>query len=104
VDEKMVSWQEMYTWFRSIASPNISQRKELQSQYPKIGNRPSYYSDGTLTVLSALNNPILRVQFYNMFPISLSDVNFDSSQSADTIITADASFKYDYYEFVDISS
>ena len=33
-----------------------------------------------------------------MFPVSLSDVQFDTTQSADTIITADAVFRYEYFE------
>ena len=58
-----------------------------------------YYSDATLTVLSSLNNPILRVKFTNCFPITLSDIIFDSSQSADDIISADGVFMYDYFTF-----
>ena len=34
-----------------------------------------------------------------MFPISLSDIIFDSSQSADDVMTADATFIFDYFEF-----
>jgi len=105
VDEQMNNWQELHQWFREIASPeSFAERKRLQSLAPQKGLKPSYYSDGTLTVLSALNNPILRVEFKNMFPTSLSDVTFDSSQSADDIITADATFKFDFFNFVDVSS
>ena len=105
VDEKLLSWQELHTWFRSIASPaSYDERKKLQSLVPQKGNKPSYYSDATLTVLSSLNNPILRVNFYNMFPITLSDIIFDSSQSADDIISADSTFMFDYFDFVDVSA
>jgi len=105
VDEKLASWQELHTWFRSIASPDsYEERKRLQAGYAQRGNKPSYYSDGTLTVLSSLNNPLLRVNFYNMFPITLSDIIFDSSQSADDIISADCTFMFDYFDFVDVSS
>jgi hypothetical protein len=52
------------------------------------------YSDASLTILSALNNPRLKVKFMNLFPISLSPVKFSTTQSADLVITAVASFKY----------
>jgi hypothetical protein len=39
-----------------------------------------------------------------MFPITLSDVIFDSSQSADDFISADAVFMFDYFNFEDISA
>jgi hypothetical protein len=105
VDEKLDSWQQLHSWFRSIASPeSYDERKrltDLQNQFNK--NKLKNYSDATLTVLSSLNNPILRVRFINMFPITLSDIIFDSSQSADDTISADAIFIFDYFNFEDIS-
>lgn len=102
VDEKLQSWQELHSWFRSIASPeSYEERKRLaalQNQY-SLNKKPTAYSDATLTVLSSLNNPILRVKFYNMFPITLSDIIFDSAQSADDVISADAVFMFDYFDF-----
>ena len=86
----------------SIASPvSYEERKSLtaaQNQFAtsKLVN----YSDATLTVLSSLNNPILRVQFINLFPITLSDIMFDSSQSADDVISGDAVFMFDYFKFL----
>jgi len=50
-----------------------------------------------LTVLSSLNNPILRIKFINAFPITLSDIIFDTRQSAEDIITADVVFMFDYF-------
>lgn len=101
VDEKLEGWKELHAWFRSIASPqSYEERKRLtdaQNQYSN--SKLKNYSDATLTVLSSLNNPILRVKFYNMFPITLSDIIFDSAQSADDIVSADAVFMFDYFDF-----
>lgn len=105
VDEKMSSWQQIHSWFRSIASPEgFDERNRLSSLQNQYANKKQKaYSDATLTVLSALNNPILRIRFYNVFPITLSDITFDTTQSADDIITADAVFMFDYFNFEDIS-
>lgn len=100
LDEALVGWRELHTWFRSIASPESwDERKRLQAVQNKLNVKPSYYSDATLTVLSALNNPILRVKFINVFPITLSDVVFDSTQSADDTMSSDAVFMFDYFNF-----
>jgi len=105
VDEKMDAWQQLHSWFRSIASPEgFDERKRLtglQNQF-KSSTNPNLvnYSDAMLTVYSALNNPLFRVQFLNVFPITLSDINFDTTQSADTILTADAVFNFDYFNFI----
>jgi hypothetical protein len=104
VDEELKTWKEMYNWFRSFASPDGTEERNrlsaLQNQ-GKISQKP-WYSDATLTILSSLNNPILRVEFVNIFPVSLSDLQFDTKMSADDIITADAMFVYDQLKFVDI--
>jgi hypothetical protein len=35
-----------------------------------------------------------------MFPSSLSDLNFDTKLSADDIITGDATFYFESYDFI----
>ena len=100
VDEKMASWQELHSWFRSIASPEgTDERNRLSAQQSNRTTGPKGYSDATLTVLSALNNPLFRVHYFNCFPISLTDIQFDTKQSADDIITADGVFVFDYFNF-----
>ncbi len=41
-----------------------------------------------------------RVEFINMFPVSLSDIFFDTKQSAEDIITADATFVFDQFKII----
>ena len=102
VDEKLETWQNIYSWMRSIASPeSFEERKRLaalQNQYKQTPESP--YSDATLTVLNNLNNPTRRVQFINAFPIMLADIVFDTKLSADTIITARATFRYQSYKYL----
>jgi hypothetical protein len=101
VDEKLQSWQDLHAWFRSIASPEgFPERNRLSNIQNQFKTQPlPSYSDATLTVLNNLNNPTLRVKFYNVFPITLSDIIFDTTQSADDIITSDAVFLFDYFNF-----
>jgi hypothetical protein len=104
VDEAMVGWQNLYDWFLSFASPSGTDERNLktalQNQYNKQDKKQ--YCDATLTVLNNLNNPVVRVQFTNVFPVSLSDINFDTRMSADDIITADATFVYDTFKFIPV--
>jgi hypothetical protein len=104
VDAELNSWRGLHDWYRSIASPESFQERkrltDIQNAYQN--NKLKNYSDATLTVLSSLNNPILRIQYINVFPITLSDIIFDTKQSADDIITADAVFVFDYFNFVPI--
>ena len=99
IDEDLTSWSELYKWFLAIAAPtNLNDRATYNALQNANNQKPSYYSDSTLTIMSALNNPLVRINFHRMFPVSLSDVQFDTQQSADTIITAEAVFRYEYFD------
>ena len=106
VDEPMDSWKQLYDWFLAISAPSgFDERNYITAlQNKSIIDKKSLpnYSDITLTVLNALNNPVLRIQFINAFPTSLTDINLDTTLSADTIITADASFSYEYFNIIEL--
>jgi hypothetical protein len=96
VDEELLSWKNLYDWFTSMADPDGFEKRDGSRELQTI----KYFSDATLTVLSALNNPILRIQYTNVFPLSISDIQFDTTRSADTIITAKATFRYQSYKYL----
>lgn len=103
IDSKALSWKNIHQWFMSIASPHGTEQRNslttLQNQY-KQTDFPQY-SDAVLTVMSNLNNPLLRVHLVGLFPVSLSDIQFDTTLSAENIITADATFSIKYFDFLD---
>ena len=99
VDEQLQSWNELYKWLLAIGSPkSMDERNRLNRLQNEYTTGDSYYSDATLTIMSALNNPLLRVNYHRMFPLSISDIKFDTQLSADTIVTATATFQYEYFE------
>ena len=105
IDEQVQSWQDLYNWFLSYASPQGFDQRNALTRIQNAKKNQGYltsYSDATLNVLSGLNNPLVRVHFTNMFPVSLGDINFDTTESADTILTADATFMFEYMEFVQL--
>jgi hypothetical protein len=100
INEGATDWQELYNWFLSMATPTgLEERVRLSNIQSNRNSGSKAFSDATLTILSALNNPLIRVRFINTFPTSLSDLQFDTKASADDIITATASFNYDYFTF-----
>ena len=98
IDEELQSWKDMYNWFTSIADPDgfegRNHAKELQKN--------KHFSDATLTVLSALNNPVLRIDFTNCFPITMNGIEFDVKKSAEDIITCRATFRYQSYKYLTV--
>ena len=96
VDEELQSWKDMYNWFISIADPDGYEKRDHQREL----QQNKHLSDATLTVLSALNNPIIRIQYTNVFPLTMSDIKFDTKLSAETIITCTATFRYQSYKYL----
>jgi len=98
VDEELQSWKNIYDWFLSIADPDGFEKRDGSKELQTI----KHFSDATLTILTGLNNPILRVQYTNLFPLSINDIQFNTTQSADTIITATATFRYQSYKYLTV--
>ena len=87
VNESLTAWTTIYNWMIDLSS--------VESTYTK---RKESRKQAVLTVLSNQNNPKLRVKMLNLFPISLTDLEFDTTLSAEEHITATASFRYDWFE------
>ena len=96
VDEALQSWKDLYNWFVSIADPNGFEKRDHNREL----QNNKHFSDATLTVLSALNNPIVRIQYTNVFPLSMTDIKFDTKLSAESIVTCGATFRYQSYEYL----
>lgn len=96
LDEEMLSWKNLYDWFVSIADPDGFEKR---NHVREIGYQ-KHLSDATLTILSALNNPIMRIQFSNIFPVELSSIQFSTQSDADQIITCTATFRYQSYNYL----
>jgi len=58
------------------------------------------YSDATLTILSNKNNPIVEVRYSDMFPVSLSGLDYNSQEADVDYLTATIDFRYKLYEIV----
>ena len=60
------------------------------------------YSDATLFILSNKNNPITKIHFYDMFPLSLSGLDYRQDATDVEYMQANATFAYMIYEFEDV--
>lgn len=84
VNEDLSAWLQIYKWMRNITTDEIKLRP--------------FQTEAVLTVLSNLNNPKLRIKFVGIFPMSLGDIDLDTTLSAEDHLIATSTFKYDYFE------
>jgi hypothetical protein len=103
VDEALKSWLEVHDWIRGMTFPtefkeyqNLGLLSKTAGIRQSVGLGPQY-SDATLTILSSANNPTYTFKFFDVFPTSVSSFPVSTTDSPDTIITADATFRYSYF-------
>jgi hypothetical protein len=106
VDGDLKSWTDIHDWMRQLTTPvDNAEYKNLWNRDTIINsNQMAQYADGSLTIMSGLNNPKFRIKYQNMFPTSLSDIEFKSTGSTDDVLTATASFRYDFFEIERLTS
>lgn len=93
VDEDLRVWEETYKWLVSLTKPT---KFEEYRNRKNTSNR--IYYDGFLTINTNANNPNLRIKFKDVHPVSLGGIQFSTTENAETIPTADVTFRYDYFE------
>jgi len=102
IDEGLMSWLSVHNWIRGMAFPESFEEYRnlpLLQRNPMLNgatDKPQY-SDASFTVYTNKNNPNYRVQFVDCFPISISGIEYNVENTADTILTGSASFKFSYY-------
>ena len=116
VDEYLENYISLHNWLTGIGFPQsrsqFSTFRDTTSKTPDsqkgvstdIGDvkqstpDKAMYSDAFLMVLSNKNNPIVEINFHNIYPISLSALDFTQTATDVEYMTASAEFAYQIYE------
>ena len=106
VDENLENYMEIQNWLRGLGFPeSLKEIYDLQNNTKGVYNNQNkmdnIYSDGTLEVLNSNQNLNFKVIFKDMFPYSLSSLDFDATSEDIEYFTAEVSFKYSMYNIVD---
>lgn len=100
VEETMNSWNEIHTWLKNLGIETDYQDYRNLRRMINVAKDDAFpqYSDATLTVLSTQNNPRIRFNFKDCFPVRLGNIEFDTEQSAEDVMKCEAEFAFFYYE------
>jgi hypothetical protein len=100
VDEDMANWREIHNWMRAYTFPkDFSEYRNLAKLSDTVKNsRQPQYSDAILTVYNNAWLQIAQFKFYDVFPTSLSGINFSTQDTPDSPVMTDATFDYTYYD------
>tara|TARA_B100000287_G_scaffold337445_1_gene323261 strand:- start:103 stop:666 length:564 start_codon:yes stop_codon:yes gene_type:complete len=108
VDEDLKNYMELQDWIRGLGYPEtLKEIYDLQDEerdvVVKDAQAMDIYSDGTLTVLGSNQLPIFKVLFRDLWPYSLTTLQFDATETDINFFTAEVGFKYTIYNITDIS-
>jgi hypothetical protein len=93
--------REQFSTFRSTTSNAPTDTKGSNKDIGVVGATTAIrgmFSDATLVVLSNKNNPIVQVNYADIFPTSLSALDFNQNATDVEYLQATATFKYKLYE------
>jgi hypothetical protein len=105
VDEDMKNWVELYNWLKGLSAPEkYEQYKNLKQSgagenNAVQGERTSIYSDASLIILNSNMRANHQFMFRELFPTSLSSLEFNTASGDIEFITATASFRYTQYTY-----
>ncbi len=99
VDEDLKAWREIHDWMRGMTFPTkFEEYRDLAKQSPYVSQKSPQYSDATLVILDSNQQGNYRFKFVDAFPTSLAAFTLSSTLGPETIMTADATFSFTYFD------
>ena len=95
VDENMENYMAVHNWLRGLGFPESPQQFiDKTTDSDGIRDLEEQYCDGGLHILNSNFRDVAVVKFQNLFPVSLTSLNFDATETDINYFTASASFRY----------
>ena len=101
VDENLENYMAMHNWLTGLGFPESAQ-EFIDQTTNNDGQRDlkEQYSDGALHILNSNYNDIAVVKFRDLFPVYLTSLEFDATESDVNYFTADVTMKYTIYDIL----
>jgi len=94
VDEDMANYLEIFDWMLGLSvAKTFGGHRTTPRNSIDTGNN-ILTSDLNLTIMNSASRGNVSVDFYDAYPINLSDMNFDSSDTDINYINATVTFRY----------
>ena len=94
LDEDMQNYMEIYSWLTALGFPRDYEQFKTLKPASEASEYASMFSDMDIMLQTNKSNPNYKITFNDVFPTSLSSVQFDTSVSALEPIVVDATFNF----------
>ena len=88
VDEDLVNYNAVHTWIRDVGNAD---------QMARTTPEENILTNGQLHIVTSQYNPAFIVEFRDIFPVSLSGLQFDATMTDVEYITAEVVFKHQQF-------
>ena len=88
VDEDLKNYYSIHSWMRDNGNADQMARSTPEKDI---------YTDGQLHIVTSQYNPAFVVEFRDLFPVSLTNLQFDATISDVEYITAEVTFKHQQF-------
>ena len=99
VDENMENYLAVYGWLKGLGFPETTQQfRDVTTDSKGQRDPKEAFCDGTLRILNSNYREVGKVKFNDLFPTSLTSLDFDATATDVQYLTAEATFKYTIYD------
>jgi len=99
VDENMENYISVYNWLKGLGFPETTQQfRDVTTDSKGQRDPKEAFCDGTLRILNSNYREVGKVKFNDLFPTSLTSLDFDATATDVQYLTAEATFKYTIYD------
>ena len=99
VDENMENYISVYNWLTGLGFPETTKEfADIIKDSDGQRDPKEAFCDGTLRILNSNYREVGKVKFNDLFPISLTSLDFDATNTDVQFFTAEATFKYTIYK------
>ena len=116
VDEELTNYKELWNWIVGIGFPqqnpqytevlgtsnrptSYSRSEDAGSRISKTPTDAALYSDATLIVYNSKNLPKLQIKFKDLYPTSLSALEYSNADTDVDYLSGIVTLNYLYYNF-----
>ena len=101
VDENLENYMAIHNWITGLGYPETTQEyANLILNDDGLSDPKEVFSDGSLRILNSNYNTVAVVKFKDLFPVSLSSLDFEATDADVNYFTAEVTFKYTIYDIL----
>ena len=101
VDEQLENYVAIHNWLTGLGFPETPQQFiDKTTDRDGLRDFQEQFCDGSLHILNSNYNDVAIVKFRDIFPTSITSLDFDATETDINYFTAEATFKYVIYSIV----